>query len=435
MRPLTSAEIYSLFLSVGVLLLAAKIVGEMLRRFHQPAVVGELLAGIVLGPSVLGAFSPGGANHLVPLHAGRVPVLWESLTTVAVTIFLLAAGMEVDLARLRHLKRIAAWVSASGMLLPFVLGLGVAWYVPDTLGRPRGVSPVFFALFFGVALSISALPVIAKTLLDLRLYWTDVGVIIIAAAIVNDFTGWIIFGVLLAMMHGTSAVHASNAVHAVMQTLVFAALVLTAGRWVAERVLRWAHGLNEWAGSIVGFAVALGLLGGAIAEAIGIHALFGAFLVGVAIGNSPSLREEDRTTITRFVSSAFAPLFFVSLGLKIDFVANFDLRLILIVIAVAFTGKLLGARLGAGVGGLDSSRGWAVAAGLNARGAMEIVLATLALQHGLIETRMFVALVLMALVSSMVSGPTLRRILGPTSSELATLAGVEEAVSSPPVGV
>lgn len=412
MRALTSTELTSFFLSVGVLLVAAKFCGEMVRRFNQPAIVGELLAGILLGPSILGTISPAWASTIVPLHVGRVPVLWDGLTTLAVTMFLLVAGMEVNLSRMtRQFKAVSA-VSVTGMGLPFAMGLAVAWYFPHALGRPHGVGTAIFALFFATALSISALPVIAKTLFDLDLYDTDSGTIIIAAAMINDFSGWIIFGVLLAMMHGASTTHASGAIYAVVETVAFAVGTLTLGRWLVDLGLRWVQSHGNWLSSVMGFTLALAMFGGAIAESIGINAIFGGFLVGIAIGNSSALRGEDRSTIARFVASIFAPLFFVSLGLKVNFLANFDLRLVLIVFTVGCAGKILGVRLGAALRRLESRQAWAVAFGLNARGAMEIVLSVAALQNGLIQIKMFVALVLMALLTSMMSGPMMQYFLG-----------------------
>ncbi len=423
MAALTSTELSAFFLAVSVLLLGAKFFGEIARRLKQPTIVGELIAGILLGPSVFGALSGHWERTLIPLQTGRDSVLWDSLTTLAVTLFLLVAGMDVELSRMKRQKKAIASVSVAGIVLPLVVGFAVAWYLPHVLGRPHGVGPIFFALFFGTALSISALPVIAKTLIDLDLYETDTGTIVIAAATVNDFAGWIIFGVLLAMMHGTSAAHASGALRAVVLTVALAGLTLTIGRWLIHRALLW---MRTRVGDVLGFIVALGLLGGAIAEAIGIHAVFGAFLVGIAVGNSPALRPADRATITKFVRYAVAPIFFVSLGLKVNFVAYFDIRLILIVIGIACIGKLVGAKLGARLVKMEARQSWAVAFGLNSRGAMEIVLAVLALQHGLIEPRLFVALVCMALVTAIISGPSMQRILNVRPHETVAAAADSE---------
>jgi Kef-type K+ transport system membrane component KefB len=421
MAPLTSSEISSFFLAVGVLLTGAIVLGHLAQRLNQPAIVGELLAGIVLGPSLFGAIAGGWAGAVIPLHAGRVSVLWDGLTTFSVTVFMLAAGMEVELARvLRQTRRIAT-VSVSSMILPLGLGFAVASAFPASLGHPHGVGTVVFALFFGTALAISALPVIAKTLFDLKLYDSDVGVVIMAAAMINDFSGWILFGVLLALTNGAVAAPAPAALRAVFLTFAFAALILTVGRWLIDRALHSIRTSVTWRGSALALIPVLALFGGAVAETIGVHAIFGAFLVGVAVGNSSELADHDKETITRFVTVVLAPLFFVSLGLKMNFVANFDARLVAIVLAIACAGKLVGAKLGCRVAGISPREGWAIAFGLNSRGAMEIVLATLLLQRGLIEARLFEALVLMALATSMISGPAIQVILklkhSPAASE------------------
>jgi Kef-type K+ transport system membrane component KefB/mannitol/fructose-specific phosphotransferase system IIA component len=407
---LSPQEIVVLFLALGVLLATARLLGELVRRWNQPSVLGEILAGILLGPTVLGRLWPAAYDGLFPA-AGQVPVVLDGLVTLSVVLFLLVAGLELDLSTVWRQGRAALSVSVAGIVIPFAVGLAGGWFAPSLLGREPGAEPLVFALFFATALSISALPVIAKTLMDLGLYRTDLGMVVIAAAIFDDLTGWIIFAVVLGMMGGSSAEHGLPVSATIALTLGFAAVMLTVGRWLIHRTLPFLHAHTSWPGGILGFALALALFGAAFTEWIGVHAIFGAFLVGVALGDSSHLREQTRATIDRFVSFIFAPLFFASIGLRVDFVAHFDLTLVTVVLLIATAGKIGGCALGGRLGGMSWRETLAVGFGMNARGAMEIILGLLALRAGVIGERLFVALVVMALVTSIVSGPMMQRLL------------------------
>ena len=334
----------------------------------------------------------------------------EGISYLAITLFLLVAGMELDLSSVWKQGRAVSLIGLSGLVTPFVLSFSVAMARPAALGCDPGANTLVFALFFATALSISALPVISKILMDLNLYQTDLGTIATAAAILNDVVGWVLFAVIIGMMGLPSALGLSVGV-IIALTLVYGALMLTVGRWLIHLVLPWITAHTTWPGGILGFALSLALLSAAFTEALGVHAIFGSFLLGVAIGDSPHLRQHTRRVIGQFVSSVFAPLFFVGIGLKINFATYFDLRLTLIVLALASLGKVVGCGLGARAAGMVHREAWAVGFGMNARGAMEIILGLFALEYGLIGPRMFEALVLMALITSAVSGPLMQRLL------------------------
>jgi Kef-type K+ transport system membrane component KefB len=280
------------------------------------------------------------------------------------------------------------------------------------MGRHAEADSLTFALFFATAMSISALPVIAKTLMDLGLYRTDLGMVVVSAAMVDDLVGWIIFAVVLGMMGAVSG-QENHIMLTIGLTLAFAGVMLTFGRWLVHRILPFLQAYTKWPGGVLGFALTLALLGAAFTEWIGIHAIFGSFLVGVIIGDSSHLRESTRITIQHFVSFIFAPVFFASIGLKVNFLANFDASLVVAVLAIACVCKLAGGTLGARWGGMRLRDAWAVGFAMNSRGAMEIILGLLALDAGIIRQRLFVALVVMAIVTSMISGPVMRLILRP----------------------
>jgi Kef-type K+ transport system membrane component KefB/mannitol/fructose-specific phosphotransferase system IIA component (Ntr-type) len=401
-----------LFLSVGVLLIAARALGEIAKRLHQPAVLGEILAGILLGPTLLGFVLPRVSAKLFPA-AGPVPIALDALTTLAIALFLFVAGMEVDLSTVWRQGRAALSVSLLGMLLPFVAGFSLALLVPTWLGRGASASGIVFALFLATALSISALPVVAKVLMDLGLFRTDMGMVIIAAAILNDISGWVIFAFLLGLMGPLGGGGAAQPLwHTIVYLAVFTVGMLTLGRWLIDRAIPWFQAHLSWPGGIIGTALAGALICAAFTEWIGVHAIFGAFILGVALGDSRHMREQTRATLDQFISFFFAPLFFATIGLRVNFATSFSLSLVLAITAIATAGKVLGCCWGARLSRFGPRESWAVAFGMNARGAMEIILGLLAREAGVITDRLFVALVIMALATSASSGYFIQRILG-----------------------
>lgn len=409
MSSLTSHDIQVMLLMLGVLLLCARVLGEVARRLNQPSVLGEIFAGILLGPTVLGALAPGAHAFLFP-QTGGVAFVLHGITTLGIVLFLLVAGMEVDLSTIWRQGRAAISVGVAGIVIPFSVGFLAASIAPRFMGRDDASDPGLFGLFMGTVLSISALPIIAKALMDLNIYRSDLGMLVIAAAVFNDLVGWLMFALLLGMMD-TPSVHGMSVGLTIALTLLFTAVMLTLVRWVFHRCLPWVQAHLSWPGGVLGLALSAALLAAAVTEWIGVHAIFGSFLLGVALGDSQHMREQTRATINQFVSFIFAPLFFASIGLTVNFVANFDLTLTVVVLLVATLGKVLGCAWGGHLGGLPRHESWAVGFAMNARGAMEIILGLLALQNGLIGERMFVSLVVMALVTSMIAGPAMQTLL------------------------
>ncbi len=398
------------------MLALARAFGELFNRFKQPAIVGEILAGVILGPTILGTLAPDLFGSIFP-SSGPVSLAYSTITTLAVVLLLLIAGLEIELSVLWRQGKAALLVSVLGTFIPFVFGVAGAYAFPQFWGIEPGADLLTFALFFGTALSISALPVIAKIMMDLDLFKTDVGMLIMGAAMFSDLVGWIIFSIILAMMNANAPANAA-AGHGGLSigttiafTLFLVVFTLTAGRWLVHRALPWIQSRLSWPGGVLSFTLVLTLAGAAATEAIGIHAIFGAFLVGIAVGDSRYMRTQTRTILHQFVTYIFAPVFFVSIGLEANFLANFNVGLVLGVLTIAFAGKMAGCMLGAYLGGLPRSEAWAISFGMNARGAMEIILGLLALEFGVIQDEMFVALVVLALLSSIISGPAMQRFI------------------------
>lgn len=409
MTRLSSHEVAVMLLSIGVLLTFARVFGEAARRLGQPAVLGEILAGVLLGPTAMGAIAPEWNGFLFP-RSGPNALALDSLTTVAISLYLLVAGMEVDLSGIWRRGKTAFSVGVSGVAIPFALGFLFAWFAPGVLSATPGVDRLVFALFIAVVLSITALPVIVRILMDLNLYRSESGMIIVAAAVFDDIAGWVVFAIVLGMIGG-APVDGSGVVMTILIILGFTAAMLTVGRWLIHRALRWILAYTPSPGGVLGFSLSLGLLGAAFTESIGVHALFGAFLVGVAVGDSSHLEEQVRSTMSQFIGFIFAPLFFASIGLRVSFTQHFDLILVLVMLAVILAGKIPGCALGARLGGSSWREAWAIGFGMMAKGSMGIILGLLALEQRVINERLFVAIVITSLVTSMISGPLMKRVL------------------------
>ena len=395
-----------LLLAIAILLASAKACGTLATRLRQPAVVGEITAGILLGPTLLGRLAPEIQQLLFPMTGERADLL-NGLNLIGVVVFLFMAGAEIDVASVSRRARHAVVVAAGGMIVPMIVGASVGWLVPEALGWEGHQPRWLFALFLGTALCISALPVIAKTLLDLGVYRSDLGMTVMAAAVLDDATGWILFAFILGNLSSDGSPPSA------LGGLVVMALALAlwaAGRPLVHYLLSYVHRRTRNPASALGVMMPLVFGGAATSAHFGMHAMFGAFLVGATAAGSPHFREQTRGAMQDFVSVLFAPLFFASIGLKADFIAHFDLGVVVLLFTIACLGKILGCGLGARAAGIASREAWAIGFAMNARGAMEIVLALAAREAGLIGPTTFVALVVMAVGTSMLSGPMITRL-------------------------
>lgn len=408
-------ELVLLFLQFGAMLLVALVCGQLMRWLKQPAVLGELLGGILLGPTILGTLAPSYFNWLFPVDKS-LTLARESILNVGMLFFLFVAGLEVKLSHMRKRGKQVALTSFLGWLFPMALGIGAVWAFPNVWGPEAIQHGRAFGIFIGTALSISALPVIARILMDLGLIQKELGIVVMTAATLNDVIGWTLFAIILNVFIPSAAEGVTRG-QQVWENLgllvVFAAIILLAGRWLGRPVYVWVKAHLAWPTSFIALTTVVMLGAAAVTEFLGIHAVFGAYLVGIALGQTlePGEENEAHDIVHQFAVSFFAPLYFVSIGLRANFAAYFDWPLVLLVLAVAIVGKVGGASLGAWLGGMPRMEALAVGFGMNARGAMEIILASVALEAGLINEQIFVALVVMALATSMIGGPALKRLV------------------------
>ena len=403
---LSHHEITGLLIQLGVLLIVGRLFAELARKLRQPAVVGEILAGILLGPTLMGQLAPETFDFLFPV--GNQGLVLDGFVQIAVVMLLFIAGLEVDLHIVWQQGKQAVFTSAFGLAIPFVLGYFMPVWIPHLFTAGDEQTRLAQSLFMGTSMAITALPVIARVLMDLQLFKTRMGMLIISSAMITDLVAWLIFSVVLSMVGRPNEL---NWFHTMWVTLLYTFLILTAGRALINRVLPWVNGNMAWPGGVLALSLALCFLSAAFTEYIGIHAIFGAFLMGVILGDSEHFSERAKEIVHQFINNIFAPLFFVTIGLKVNFAAHFDLWATVMIIVIAFAGKILGAGAGARLGGFGWRDSLAAGFGMNARGAVEIILGLVALEYNLIGETLFVSIVIMALVTSMTSGPLMKAVL------------------------
>jgi Kef-type K+ transport system membrane component KefB/nucleotide-binding universal stress UspA family protein len=401
---LTEKQVLYFLTQFIVLVLTARMLADVMRRAGHATVIGELMAGLVWGPSVLGKFLPGVQRAVFPPDP-IVNHLLESSAWIGVIMLLLCTGLETDLDTLRGMRRPAAMVSVLGIAIPFAGGFLLGWWLPAAY-LPAGNQRLIFALFMAVAMSISAVPVIAKILIDLDLMRREIGVLILAAGVLDDLVGWILLSVV-AGLATRGVVDLRSLSSTVFAAAAFLLLCYFVGFRIVARVLRWVddHAYVEHAGLTV--MVGMAFVCAVITQAIGIHAVFGAFIGGLMIGRSARMRKTDREQLQAVTMGVLAPVFFAYSGLRADLLAITSVGVPALVLGVAFAGKLAGCTLGGILSGLRRREAFAVAAGMNARGGMEIVVAMIGLGLGILTPEMYTVILMVAIVTSLAAPPLL----------------------------
>lgn len=407
MEKLHHTEIIVLLLQLTSMLVVARIFAEIARSLKQPAVVGEILAGVLLGPTLFGTIAPDYFYMLFPA-AGNSAMVLDGFIQVAVVLLLFIAGLEVDLHIVWQQGRQALLVSLFSMILPFGLGFLVSYFMPGLFNIADG-DRIIFALFIGTILSVTALPVIARILMDLGIFKTNIGMLIIASAMIIDILAWLVFSVILSLMGSEG--EKMNIQSTIGLTLGFTLFMLTVGRWLINFSLPWINKKLSWPGGLLSLSLALCFAAAAFTEYIGIHAIFGAFIIGVALGDSEHLSERAKEIIHQFINNIFAPLFFVSIGLYINVFESFVLLPILVLLITAYVGKIGGATLGARLGQLPKYDALAVGFGMNTHGTLEVILAAIALSNGIISEEIFVSVLVVVMITILTSAPLMKYCL------------------------
>jgi len=396
-----------LILQIGTILIVARLVGWLFGKLHQPRVVGEMLAGILLGPSLLGWLAPNISSSLFPSASlGHL----NSLSQVGLLIFMFLVGLELDLGHLRELGRAAVMTSQVSIIVPFILGSTFAVYLYPRVSDPS-VSFTGFTLFMGAAMSVTAFPVLARILIERNMLRTRVGSVAIACAAVDDVTAWCILAGIVVV------VRASSLELPVWLTVSgLAAFVLLMGL-IVRPALRRLEMVYEKLGNLTQDLIAIILLvvlaSGWITETLGVHALFGAFLAGVVMPRHSELSRELSQKFEALIVVLLLPIYFALTGLRSSIFLITGAKMWLycaVIIVLAVVGKLGGSMFSARLNGMTWRESAAVGILMNTRGLVELVILNIGLDLGILSPALFSIMVLMALVTTLMTTPLVRWI-------------------------
>ena len=402
----------ALFVAELILLLFfGRLLGEVMNRLGQPAIFGQLLAGVVLGPSVFGAAFPELRNAIFP-GTPALKTMIDAISQVGILLLLLLTGMETNLTLVNRKLRAVISTSVFGIAVPFACGVALAYAMPDGL-MPSPQLRLVTALFLGTALSISSVKIVAMCLMEVGAIRRDLGQLILATAILDDTIAWIIIAIIAGIAsHG--AVNPAHIGASFAGTLLFLGVSFTLGRRLVARIIRWCNDNMTTEVPVISAILVVMLVMALVTDLIGVHTALGAFVAGMLVGQSPILTEHIEDELRGFIVAFFSPVFFAVAGLGMDLRTLLEPSLMLwtlAVIVVASVGKFLGALIGGRIGGLTGAESLALATGLNARGSTEVIIASIGLSLGALSTQLFTMIVAMAVVTTMAMPPTLRWML------------------------
>jgi Kef-type K+ transport system membrane component KefB/nucleotide-binding universal stress UspA family protein len=393
---------------ITVLLLVGRLLGEVMARFKQPAVMGQLIAGLLLGPSFFGALLPDLQHALFPAVKEQKAML-DALSQFGILMLLLLTGMETDLRLVRQTGTASMAASLAGIVVPFACGVALGEALPDAMLADPG-KRLLTSLFIGTALSIASVKIVATVIREMNFMRRTVGQVILASAIIDDTVGWMITAVILSLaLQGH--VDALSLAKSVIGTIVFMGVSLTVGRRLVFTIIRWVNDtfVSDFA---VITAILLIMCVMAIAtDLIGVHTVLGAFVAGILIGESPILTRHIDEELRGLIIAFFMPVFFGTAGLSADLTILTDPMILALtagLIVIASIGKFGGAFAGGKLGGLTWPESLALGCGMNARGSTEVIIATIGLSMGALSQNLFTMIVAMAVITTMAMPPTLR---------------------------
>ena len=391
-----------LFLQLFIVIVVSYLVGWIFTHFGQPAVVGEMMAGVLLGPSVFGLLAPAAFQFV--FAASSLGAL-RLFSQIGVCLFMFTVGMEMDVAELRRKAHTALVVSQASMIAPYFLGMLLALFLYGRLARP-GASFTGFALFMGISMSITAFPVLVRILQDRGIFKTSLGSTATACAAVGDVTAWGVLAFVVAIAHATSVGAAALSLGLVLVFVVLMLLVVKPKlpSWLGQQALERPNPSKAALAAVFGVVLASALS----TQLIGIHALFGAFLAGIVMPTAGGFRDKLVVRVENLSSVLLLPVFFAFTGLRTHIgLLNSaqDWLICLVIIVVATAGKLGGSALAARLTGMKWRESLQLGALMNTRGLMELIALNIGYDMGILSQRIFTMLVIMALVTTVMTGP------------------------------
>ncbi len=393
---------------LAVLVVVGRLLGEAMLRVKQPAVMGQLVAGLVLGPSLLGAVFPAFQHALFP-DAPEQKAMLNAVAQFGILLLLLLTGMETDLKLVRQTGRAALFASLAGIVVPFLCGVALGEALPDWM-LPDPGKRLITSLFLGTALSIASVKIVATVIREMNFMRRTVGQVILASAIIDDTVGWMITAVIFSLaLEGH--IDAWSVGKSVIGTLVFMGLSLTIGRRIVYTIIRWVNDTFVSDFAVISAILAIMILMAIATDLIGVHTVLGAFVAGILIGESPILTKHIDEQLRGLIVAFFMPVFFATAGLHADLTILKDPALLALtvgLILIASLGKFAGAFAGGTLAGLSPRESFALGTGMNARGSTEVIVATIGLSMGALSENLFTMIVAMAVITTMAMPPTLR---------------------------
>ncbi|HEY4192924.1 MAG TPA: cation:proton antiporter [Mesorhizobium sp.] len=397
---------------IVLLLVVGRGLGEILQRWGQPAVMGQLIGGILLGPSLLGWVLPS-AQHFVFSSDPVQKSMINAVSQLGILMLLLLTGMETDLKLVRRVRAACFSISTTGVLVPFACGFALAQFLPETL-LPEPDERVVAGLFIGTALSISSVKIVAMVVRDMNFMRRNLGQVIVSSAIIEDTVGWLIIAITFGIAtHGkVEIIPLLTSIGAVAAFMVFS---FTLGRRIVFTLIRWTNDVfrSEYA-VITMILIIMGVMA-LITDMIGVHTVLGAFVAGILVGESPILSDHIESQLRGVITALFMPIFFGMAGLSADLTVLKDPTLALLtlgLVLIASVGKFSGAFIGGKLAGLSVKEATAVGCGMNARGSTEVIVASIGLSMGILSQNLFTMIVTMAVITTLAMPPMLRWALG-----------------------
>ncbi len=415
LAPVNAHDQTVFWVQMAVLLILAVGLGRVASRLGQPPVVGQLLAGVILGPTVFGQLWRTGFDWFLPRGELVQSSLLFAVSTLSLAILLLTVGFETDLTLLRRLGRPASWVAAGSLVLPLGAGITVGLLLP-TAARGPAANPLSFSLLVGVALGASSLPVIAEIVSHLGATRRDFGQITLAAGTVNDALAFVL--IALAVAVGSNGA-ISQLAKVVIGILVLGTLAVVFAQPLVDRLLRAARRHGPERGSpnshpSLAVCMVAAMVAAALVQLIGIEGALGAFVAGVILARSRFGDAETFRFVAQLSAAFFAPLYFATAGLEANLVLLRQPQTLLVFAALVVVGavaKFVGSYLGAAAGRLPLMERIALGVGLNGRGTVQVIAGTVGLAAGILNTGTYTAIVAMSLVTSIATPPLLRRVV------------------------
>ena len=396
------------FLQLAVILCVCRIVGWLAQRMGQPQVVGEMIAGVVLGPSVFGALAPGWQEALFP--SATKPVLF-AVCQVGLVVYMFLIGVEFDTGLIRKRLRSAAAVSISGILAPFILGAAAAWFLaPHWPLFSEKTSTWEGMLFLGAAMAITAFPMLARIIYERGLTGTSLGTLALAAGSIDDAAAWCVLAIVLASFAGDPMI----ALIAIGGGVGYAVVVGLAGSPLLRFMARKCEAAGEMTHAMLGATLALVMLGAWFTDMIGIYAVFGAFIIGVAVPKG-FFAKALHNHLEKMTTAFLLPLFFVYSGLNTKIgliIAPQLLGVTLLLLILAVLGKGVACAAAAWWHGEPPREALAIGALMNARGLMELIILNIGLERGVITPTLFTMMVVMAVVTTLMATPAFNLVRG-----------------------